>query len=101
MGWPPTSEPAHAVQIYEKASGTRPVELTLTIPRYPCQTFADRLRAYRRERGWRQIDLAKAIGVNKNTVLNWETGRTEPRLAVLSQKAVAVVGKVSGGAPWR
>jgi DNA-binding XRE family transcriptional regulator len=74
------------------------IELILSIPRYPYRTFADRLRAYRRARGWRQIDLATAIGVNKDTVRNWETGRSEPRLAVLGRKAVAVVGQVAGGA---
>lgn len=41
------------------------------VPRYPCQTFADRLRAYRRARDWGQVDLAKTIGVNKDTVRNW------------------------------
>ena len=74
-------------------------ELTLTMPRYPCHTFADRLRAYRRERGWRQVDLARALGVNKDTVRNWEAGRVAPRLAVLGRKAKAIVRKLLGRAP--
>ncbi len=54
-------------------------------------SFADRLREHRRERGWRQVDLAKAIGVNKDTIRNWETGRTDPDLSALGLKAVAFV----------
>jgi DNA-binding XRE family transcriptional regulator len=69
------------------------------VPRHPCRTFADRLRQYRRERGWRQVDLARAIGADKNTVLNWETGRSESRLAALGRKAVAVVRRIAGVAP--
>ena len=42
------------------------------------------------------MDLAQALGVNKDTVLNWETGRTEPRLAVLGHRAVAVVQQIAG-----
>ena len=67
------------------------VELTLVIPRYPSRTFADRLRQYRRERGWRQVDFARVIGVNKDTVRNWEIGRSVPRLAALGRRAVAFV----------
>ena len=101
LGWLPSSEPARAVQNSTQTEDPRPIELTLTIPRYPCQTFADRLRQYRRERGWRQVDLAKAIGVNKDTVVNWETGRSVPRLAALGRKAVALVRQVAGGAVVR
>ncbi len=86
---------ARAVQISKQTEETPPlIELTLTTPRYPCQTFADRLRQYRRERGWRQVDLAKAIGVHEDTVRNWETGRCKPRLETLGLKAVTIIRKV-------
>ncbi len=62
------------------------------MPRYPCQTFAERLREYRRDRRWRQVDLARAIGVNKDTVRNWETGRAAPRGGALGRKARTVIG---------
>ena len=75
------------------------VALTRTVTRYPSQTFADRRRQYRRERGWRQVDLARALGVNKDTVRNWEAGRVAPRLAVLGRKAMAIVRKLLGRAP--
>ena len=56
---------ARAVQISKQTEDPPPLrELTLTIPRYPCRTFADRLRQYRRKRGWRQVDLAHALEVN-------------------------------------
>ena len=74
------------------------IEVTLHVPRYPHQTFADRLQAYRCERGWRQIDVAKAIGVNKDTLRNGEAGRCEPRLETLGAKGVAVLQQVLGGA---
>jgi transcriptional regulator with XRE-family HTH domain len=45
------------------------------------------------------VDLAKAIGVSKDTVRNWESGRSEPRLAVLGRKAVVVVQQLLGSAP--
>ena len=99
FGWRPSRGRARAVQYSTQTENPRLIELTLAVPRYPCRTFADRLREYRRERGWRQGDLARAIGVNKNTVRNWESGRSEPRLAVLGRKAVAIVQQMLGSAP--
>jgi len=90
--WRPRAASARAVQLSIQSEDAPPlVELTLAVPRYPYRTFAERLRQYRRERGWRQVDLAKAIGVNKDTVWNWETGRTEPRLEILRAKGVQVI----------
>lgn len=90
---------ARAVQNSTQAEDPRPIELTLTIPRYTCRTFADRLRQYRREQGRRQVDLAKALGVNKDTVRNWETGRARPCLTALGRTAVVVLRQVLDGAP--
>ena len=53
---------ARAVQISKQTEERPPlIELTLAIPRYPCRNFADRLRQYRREQGWRQADLARVL----------------------------------------
>ena len=38
-----------------------------------------RIKRARERRHWRQIDLAKAIGVDVKTVGNWERGHTIPR----------------------
>jgi DNA-binding transcriptional regulator YiaG len=47
------------------------------------------------------VDLARVLGVNKDTVRNWETGRSAPRFAALGHKAVALVKQVAGGAVVR
>ena len=39
-------------------------------------TLPDRLRAKRRQMGWGQRELAKALGVDGSTVTRWEQGRT-------------------------
>jgi hypothetical protein len=49
------------------------------LPRYPGQTVPGRLWQFRRERGWRQVDLAMALGVDEMTVINPEKGRPNPR----------------------
>lgn len=38
-----------------------------------------RIKRARERRHWRQIDLAKALGVDVKTVGNWERGHTIPR----------------------
>lgn len=42
------------------------------------QMFGEHLRAIRDRHGYRQSDLAEAIGVNTTTVSYWETGRHIP-----------------------
>jgi DNA-binding XRE family transcriptional regulator len=85
---------ARASGMNKKTEEPALAEVTLAVLRHPCQSFGDRLRRYRRERAWRQVDLANAIGVNKDTVRNWETGRSEPRLWVLGQRAVTVIRQI-------
>jgi DNA-binding XRE family transcriptional regulator len=41
-------------------------------------TIGDAIRKRRLEFGLRQKDLAKIIGYDKTSVLNWEKGRTHP-----------------------
>lgn len=43
------------------------------------------LRAARINAGLRQIELAKAVGVTIGTVVNWESGKTEPKPSQLEQ----------------
>jgi len=60
-------------------------------------TFPETLRLCRRLHGFTQTELGAVLGVDKQTVSNWETGRTRPfptlktrvlsRLADLTQPA--------------
>lgn len=42
--------------------------------------MTNRLRALRAERGWSQADLARRLGVSRQTVNSIETGRYDPSL---------------------
>lgn len=39
--------------------------------------MGNRIRQLRRERGWRQIDLAESAGISENYVSDIETGKKE------------------------
>ena len=39
----------------------------------------------RKNAGMTQADVAEALGVTKQTVLNWEAGKTEPSVAQAKQ----------------
>lgn len=41
------------------------------------------MKAARINAGLTQLELAKIIGVTRNTVANWETGKTEPSVVQL------------------
>lgn len=45
-------------------------------------TIGDHLRKARRERKLTQADAAVAMGVSAATVANWESGKTEPPIAL-------------------
>ncbi len=45
------------------------------------ETFGERLRALRKERGIGQVALAKALDVGKSIVSLWELDRCEPTLS--------------------
>jgi XRE family aerobic/anaerobic benzoate catabolism transcriptional regulator len=42
-----------------------------------CVQVGERIRALRKARGWRQIDLAESAGISENYVSDLETGRKE------------------------
>jgi DNA-binding XRE family transcriptional regulator len=48
------------------------------------------IKKYRLEKGWRQIDLARAAGVHKSTVYESEAGRTNPSMKTLKKFASAL-----------
>lgn len=52
----------------------------------------NKLKAMRTDRGWTQEDLARAVGVTRQTILAVEKGGYEPsvRLALLLARALSV-----------
>lgn len=51
--------------------------------------FGKSLRELRKERGWRQLDLAEHAGISENYVSDLELGRKEACLRTLQALAVA------------
>jgi DNA-binding XRE family transcriptional regulator len=59
--------------------GRDPVELCLSIPRYPGRTVGARIRRLRLEQALYQKHLAELVGVDEMTIVNWEKDRTVPK----------------------
>ena len=55
-----------------------------------CISLGERIRDLRRERGWRQIDLAEQAGINENYVSDLEIGKKEICLRTLQVVANAL-----------
>jgi DNA-binding transcriptional regulator YiaG len=45
---------------------------------HPDRTLGEYIKKWRLERELFQVDLAKMIGVDEMTIVNWEKGRTKP-----------------------
>lgn len=60
-----------------------------------CISLGERIRDLRRERGWRQIDLAEQAGINENYVSDLEIGKKEICLRTLQDLADAFGLKTS------
>ncbi len=50
----------------------KPLVLSFSASRYASRTFGDFIKKARLETGFRQVDVAAAIGVDENTIVNWE-----------------------------
>ena len=50
------------------------------------------IKTIRESAGLTQAELARAVGVDRVTVANWESGRTEPKLSQ-AQKMADLFGK--------
>lgn len=48
-------------------------------------TMGERIKELRKKNGMTQTDLAKELGVAKETISTWETGSRSPRFDVLDQ----------------
>ena len=57
---------------------SHPLVITLRLSLYPARTLGERIRKWRLEQGLFQRELAKMIGVDEMTIVNWEKGRTKP-----------------------
>ena len=57
---------------------SHPLVITLRISRYPGQTLGEHIRKRRLEQGLFQRNLAKLIGVDEMTIVNWEKEKTKP-----------------------
>jgi transcriptional regulator with XRE-family HTH domain len=42
-----------------------------------CERFGERVREVRKDRGWRQLDLAEQAGISENYVSELELGQKE------------------------
>jgi transcriptional regulator with XRE-family HTH domain len=60
-----------------------------------CISLGKRIRDLRKERGWRQIDLAEQAGINENYVSDLEIGKKEICLRTLQVVADALGLKTS------
>ena len=66
--------PTRAVQSYKKYA----LKLTFRVSRYPDETLGQKIKKLRLEKSLKQTDLAKVLGVNKDTIWNREKGKTVP-----------------------
>lgn len=55
-----------------------------------CIQFGERIRELRKERGWRQLDLAEQTGISENYVSDLELGRKEVCLRTIKALAEAL-----------
>jgi transcriptional regulator with XRE-family HTH domain len=55
-----------------------------------CIRFGRRIRELRKERGWRQIDLAEQAGISENYVSDLELGRKEACLRTIEALSKAL-----------
>ena len=53
-------------------------------------TFGERLKTLRIEKGYRQGELAKRIGIDQNNISRYERGITQPSLSILEWICVAL-----------
>jgi transcriptional regulator with XRE-family HTH domain len=60
-----------------------------------CISLGERIRDLRKERGWRQIDLAEQARISENYVSDLEIGKKEIGLRTLQAVALALGVKTS------
>jgi DNA-binding XRE family transcriptional regulator len=63
---------------------SHPLVITLRLSLYPDRTLGEHVKKWRLEQGLFQRDLAKLIGVNEMTIVNWEKGGAKPNWDTIS-----------------
>lgn len=53
-------------------------------------SFNERLKTYRKARGWSQAHMAEVLGIHLNTVKKYEISYTHPTMEILKKIAVAL-----------
>jgi len=61
-----------------------------------CIRFGRRVRELRKERGWRQLDLAEQAGISENYVSDLELGRKEVCLRTIEALSKALDTDILG-----
>jgi putative transcriptional regulator len=52
----------------------------------------NKIRDFRKEKGWRQVDLARRLGILQSEVSDIETGKRKPNI-YLAKRIAKVLGK--------
>ncbi len=55
-------------------------------------TFGEKLQQHRKEKGLTQTQLAERVGISKNTVINYENGKTYPTDRSIYGRLAEVLG---------
>ena len=50
----------------------------------------DKLKQYRKARGWTQDDLAERSGFSRSSIINWESGKRAPRTVDIDKLAMVL-----------
>jgi len=56
------------------------------------RVIPNKIRDFRKEKGWRQVDLAQKLGILQSEVSDIETGKRKPNI-YLAKKIAKVLGK--------
>jgi len=55
-------------------------------------TIPNKIRDFRKEKGWRQVDLAQRLGILQSEVSDLETGKRKPNI-YLAKRIAKVLGR--------
>ena len=56
------------------------------------RVIPNKIRDFRKEKGWRQVDLAQKLGILQSEVSDIETGKRKPNI-YLAKRIAKVLGK--------